>query len=84
MSPTPDRLADALRLVVRRYAGQVARRRGIAIPALLLPGIGNASLVAARTAHHAVTLRTRDRRFNRRCCSPRIVEPRPQSTSRCS
>src|SRR6266566_2211356 len=37
----PQRLAEALRLVVRRYAGQIRRRPAIALPALLLPGIGN-------------------------------------------
>ncbi len=39
--PSVDRLADALRLVLRRYLAQVARRKATAIPALLLPGIGN-------------------------------------------
>ena len=37
----PRRLAAALRLVVRRYTAQVRRRPGLAIPALLLPGIGS-------------------------------------------
>ena len=48
--PHPEhstRLADALRLVVRRYAAQVVRRPGMAIPALLLPGIGNAFIFYA-------------------------------------
>jgi ATP-binding cassette subfamily B protein len=36
-----QRLAEALRLVVRRYARQIRRRPAIALPALLLPGIGN-------------------------------------------
>jgi ATP-binding cassette subfamily B protein len=34
-------LPEALRLVVRRYARQIRRRPMIALPALLLPGIGN-------------------------------------------
>ena len=37
----PERLAAALRLVLRRYAAQIRRRPAIAIPALLLPGIGD-------------------------------------------
>jgi ATP-binding cassette, subfamily B, bacterial len=37
----PERLSEALRLVVRRYARQVRRRPAIAVPALLLPGIGD-------------------------------------------
>ena len=37
----PKRLAEALRLVVRRYTRQVRRRPAVALPALLLPGIGN-------------------------------------------
>ena len=47
MAPAPDpdrdskRLTEALRLVVRRYARQVRLRPGLAIPALLLPGIGD-------------------------------------------
>jgi ATP-binding cassette, subfamily B, bacterial len=36
----PRRLTAALRLVVRRYFAQVRRRPAIAIPALLLPGLG--------------------------------------------
>ncbi len=47
VSASPDRLADALRLVVRRYAAQVAQRPGMAISALLLPGIGNAFIFYA-------------------------------------
>jgi ATP-binding cassette subfamily B protein len=37
----PQRLTEALRLVVRRYARQVRRRPAIALPALFLLGIGN-------------------------------------------
>lgn len=36
-----QRLTEALRLVVRRYARQIRRRPAITLPALLLPGIGN-------------------------------------------
>src|SRR5262245_26621869 len=36
----PKRLTAALWLVVRRYCSQARRRPGIAIPALLLPGLG--------------------------------------------
>src|SRR3989442_13883548 len=36
----PQRLTAALWLVVRRYFAQVRRRRAIAIPALILPGLG--------------------------------------------
>ncbi|HEV3217210.1 MAG TPA: ABC transporter ATP-binding protein [Vicinamibacterales bacterium] len=35
------RLAEALRLVVRRYARQIRSRPAVTLPALLLPGIGN-------------------------------------------
>jgi ATP-binding cassette subfamily B protein len=37
----PRQLAAALRLVLRRYGAQIQRRPAIAIPALLLPGIGD-------------------------------------------
>src|SRR5215468_5873423 len=37
----PQRLTAALWLVVRRYCSQIRRHPTIAIPALLLPGIGN-------------------------------------------
>ena len=37
----PDRLGQALRLVLRRYAAQIRRRTSIAIPALLLPAVGD-------------------------------------------
>jgi ATP-binding cassette subfamily B protein len=37
----PQRLTAALRLVVRRYCSQIRRRPAIAVPALLLPGVGN-------------------------------------------
>jgi ATP-binding cassette subfamily B protein len=37
----PRRLAEALRLVLRRYAVQIRRRPAIALPALFLPGIGD-------------------------------------------
>ncbi|HKQ74945.1 MAG TPA: ABC transporter ATP-binding protein [Blastocatellia bacterium] len=36
----PQRLTAALRLVVRRYCSQIRRRPAIAIPAMLLPGLG--------------------------------------------
>jgi ATP-binding cassette, subfamily B, bacterial len=38
----PGRLHAALWLVVRRYAAQIRRRPGMAIPALILPGIADA------------------------------------------
>src|SRR6267154_3907151 len=37
----PQRFGAALRLVLRRYLAQVRRRPAIALPALLLPGIGD-------------------------------------------
>jgi ATP-binding cassette, subfamily B, bacterial len=37
----PERLTEALRLVVRRYGRQIRRRPALALPALLLPGIGD-------------------------------------------
>jgi ATP-binding cassette, subfamily B, bacterial len=37
---SPDRLAEALWLVVRRYVRQIRMRPALAIPALVLPGIG--------------------------------------------
>ena len=37
----PQRLSQSLRLVLRRYAAQIRRRPGIAIPALLLPALGD-------------------------------------------
>ena len=41
--PEPDstRLGQALRLVVRRYGAQIRRRPGLALPALLLPAVGD-------------------------------------------
>src|SRR5213596_1450114 len=36
-----QRLSASLWLVVRRYAAQIRRRPALALPALLLPGIGN-------------------------------------------
>jgi ATP-binding cassette, subfamily B, bacterial len=36
----PRRLGASLRLVLRRYAAQIAKRPGLAIPALILPGLG--------------------------------------------
>jgi ATP-binding cassette subfamily B protein len=36
----PDRLTAALRLVVQRYTRQIRRRPAVAIPSLLLPGLG--------------------------------------------
>ena len=41
----PKRLSDALWLTVRRYAAQVRARPGLAVPALILPGIANALIV---------------------------------------
>jgi ATP-binding cassette, subfamily B, bacterial len=47
MTATPNavrdsqRLTEALRLVVRRYARQIRRRPAVTLPALLLPGIGD-------------------------------------------
>ncbi|HEY6509210.1 MAG TPA: ABC transporter ATP-binding protein [Vicinamibacterales bacterium] len=43
----PQRLSQALRLVLRRYAAQVAKRPGVAVPALLLPGLGDALIFYA-------------------------------------
>jgi ATP-binding cassette subfamily B protein len=37
----PERLSQALRLVVRRYGAQIRRRARIAVPALLLPAVGD-------------------------------------------
>jgi ATP-binding cassette subfamily B protein len=37
----PERLTQALRFVVRRYFRQIRRRPAVALPALLLPGVGN-------------------------------------------
>jgi len=37
----PERFSAALRLVLRRYAAQIRNRPGVALPALLLPGIGD-------------------------------------------
>ena len=47
MTPTldaprdPERLSQSLRLVLRRYATQIRRRPAVAIPALLLPALGD-------------------------------------------
>ena len=41
----PQRLTAALWLTVRRYAAQVCARPGLAIPALILPGVANALIV---------------------------------------
>jgi ATP-binding cassette subfamily B protein len=43
----PRRLAAALKLVLRRYAAQVRKRPGIALPALVLPGIADALVLYA-------------------------------------
>jgi len=43
----PRRLSQALRLVLRRYADQIRRRAGVAIPALLLPAVGDVLTVYA-------------------------------------
>jgi ATP-binding cassette, subfamily B, bacterial len=43
----PRRLSQALRLVLRRYAAQIWRRPWIAIPALLLPALGDMLTVYA-------------------------------------
>src|SRR5262249_9185473 len=37
---SPDRLTEALWLVLRRYARQIRLRPAVSIPALVLPGIG--------------------------------------------
>jgi len=37
----PKRLRDALRLVLQRYAAQITRRPALAIPALVLPAVGD-------------------------------------------
>ena len=37
----PKRLRDALRLVLKRYGAQIRRRPAIAIPAVVLPAIGD-------------------------------------------
>ena len=41
------RLNQALWLVVRRYVGQLRRRPGLAIPALILPGVADALIFYA-------------------------------------
>jgi ATP-binding cassette subfamily B protein len=43
----PQRLTAALWLVARRYCSQVRRRPGIAIPALVLPGLGDIFILYA-------------------------------------
>ena len=43
----PLRLSQALRLVVRRYAAQIRARPAIAIPALLLPAVGDVLTIYA-------------------------------------
>jgi len=43
----PQRLSQSLRLVLRRYAAQIRRRPSIAIPALLLPALGDVLTVYA-------------------------------------
>src|SRR5207237_5642624 len=43
----PERLRRSLRLVLQRYAHQIRVRPAIAIPALLLPGIGEALIFYA-------------------------------------
>ena len=43
----PRRLSQSLRLVLRRYAAQITRRPWIAIPALLLPALGDVLTVYA-------------------------------------
>ena len=45
----PGRLRLALRLVVQRYAAQVRRRPWLAIPALVLPAIGDILTLYAPT-----------------------------------
>jgi hypothetical protein len=42
-----QRLSQALRLVLRRYLAQVTRRPWLAVPALLLPGFGDALIFYA-------------------------------------
>jgi ATP-binding cassette subfamily B protein len=37
----PRRLREALKLVLRRYAAQIRRRPAVALPALLLPAVGD-------------------------------------------
>jgi ATP-binding cassette, subfamily B, bacterial len=37
----PGRLREALRLVLRRYAAQIRRRPALAVPALILPAVGD-------------------------------------------
>jgi hypothetical protein len=43
----PRRLTAALRLVLRRYAAQIRTRPGLAIPSLILPGVGDALIFYA-------------------------------------
>src|SRR4030095_12969420 len=43
----PRRLSQSLQLVLRRYAAQITRRPWIAIPALLLPALGDVLTVYA-------------------------------------
>jgi ATP-binding cassette subfamily B protein len=48
-SRNPARLREALRLVLHRYAAQVTRRPGLAIPALVLPAVGDILTMYAPT-----------------------------------
>jgi ATP-binding cassette, subfamily B, bacterial len=52
----PQRLSAALWLVVRRYCAQIRRRPSVAIPALVLPGLGNILIFYAPTLIIAVVL----------------------------
>ena len=45
----PTRLRDALALVLTRYAAQVRRRPALAIPALILPAVGDILTLYAPT-----------------------------------
>jgi ATP-binding cassette subfamily B protein len=71
----PRRLAAAMRLVLRRYSAQVRRRPGIAIPALLLPGLGNALVFYAPPLVVARLLGAfaRDERLSARELTPYVL-----------
>ena len=71
----PRRLSQALRLVLRRYAAQVARRPWLAVPALLLPGLGDALIFYAPPLVVARLLGTfaRDEQLSARELTPYVL-----------
>jgi ATP-binding cassette, subfamily B, bacterial len=71
----PRRLAQALRLVLRRYAAQVRRRPALAIPALILPGIADVLIFYAPPLAVARLLGAfaRDERLSTRELAPYVL-----------